>query len=151
MSTDRGDRTRCGTKRRATTVRAERPPGRALIADVYEQFPYAIMVVDDGGCLMTANRRGREILERGRVEEAGGAACCTLFGCRSRGPLERSCITELALQAAKRLPEVRLDVPAAATGALWVTAAPLDPEASAVVFQMRPGSPQDRRTRTRPH
>jgi DNA-binding SARP family transcriptional activator len=43
-----------------------------------------------------------------------------------------------------------LDVPAARTGALWVTAAPLDPEGSAVVFEMRPGSTQDRRARTRP-
>src|SRR5690242_233603 len=109
MSTDRRDRTRCGTERKATTARAEHPPGRGLIADVYEQFPYAIMVVDDGGSLITANRRGREILERAGVEEAGGSACCSLFGCRSRGPLERSCLTELAVQVAKRLPEVRLD------------------------------------------
>jgi len=133
------------------TRRAARP-GRGLITEVYELFPYAIMVVDTGGRMITANRRAREILDRGETDEGLADTCCSLFGChRLGGPLARSCITEVALQTAKRLPELRLDVAAAPTGALWVTAAPLDAEASAVVFQMRPGSPQDRRTRTRPH
>jgi DNA-binding SARP family transcriptional activator len=108
------------------------------------------MVVDSSGRLITANRRGRELLERAGPEGSMTSTCCALFGCRTRGPLERCCITRLALQAAKRLPEVRVDVPAAPTGALWVTASPLDAEGSAVVYEMRPGSSQDRRARTRP-
>jgi DNA-binding SARP family transcriptional activator len=120
-----------------------------LVAEVYEVFPYAIMVVDCNGRLITANRRGRELLERGGAE-ASASTCCGLLGCRSRGPLEDCCITRLALQAAKPLPELRVDVPAAPTGALWVTASPLDAEGSAVVLEMRPGSSQDPRARTRP-
>lgn len=128
-------------------------PARGLITEVYELFPYAIMVTDASGRMITANRRGREIVDRAGVKLGGPAAptCCSVLGCRKPGgPLERCCITELALSTAKRLPELRLDVPASSTGALWVTAAPLDQEASAVVFAMRPGSPHDRRARTRP-
>jgi DNA-binding SARP family transcriptional activator len=127
-------------------------PGRGLITEVYELFPYAIMVVDTTGRMITANRRARQILDRSEEEEGLAETCCSLFGCRQPGgPLARSCITEVALNTAKQLPELRLDVPTAPTGALWVTAAPLDADGSAVVFQMRPGSPEDRRTRTRPH
>jgi DNA-binding SARP family transcriptional activator len=143
--------TSAGHKQRASAVRVAPRFGRGLIADVYERFPYAIMVVDSRRRLITANCRGREILERRRLASGMTGTCCGLFGCHVRGgPLERCCITELALQTARRLPEIRLDVPAARTGALWVTAAPLDDEGSAVVFQMRPGSPEDRRARTRP-
>jgi DNA-binding SARP family transcriptional activator len=127
-------------------------PGRGLIAEVYELFPYGIMVVDTSGRMITANRLARRILDRGDADGGLAGTCCSLFGCRRPGgPLARSCITEVALQTAARLPELRVDVPTAPTGALWVTAAPLDAEGSAVVFQMRPGSPQDRRARTRPH
>jgi DNA-binding SARP family transcriptional activator len=108
------------------------------------------MVVDSGGRLITANRCAREILERGGPEASMTSTCCALFGCRTRGPLERCCLTQLARQAGRRLPEVRVDVPAAPTGALWVTASPLDAEGSAVVYEMRPGSSQDPRARTRP-
>jgi DNA-binding SARP family transcriptional activator len=128
------------------------PGGGGLIAEVYERFPYGVIVVDTGGRMITANARARRILARRYPDEGTTATCCSLFGCRRPdSPLARCCITEVALQTARRLPELRLDVPSAPSGALWVTAAPLDREGSAVVFQMRPGSPQDRRARTRPH
>lgn len=137
-----------GPSGRASGTRLADRSRRGLVTKVYELFPYAIMVVDGRGHLTAANRRGREILERGNL---GEATCCELFGCRQPGgPLERCCITELALQTAKRLPEICLDLPAARTGALWVTAAPLDDEGSAVVFLMRPDSPQDRCGCSRP-
>jgi DNA-binding SARP family transcriptional activator len=151
MSVEGTDRTSFGQQRRAAAARRAGRPGRGLVIEVYELFPYAIVVVDSTGRLITANRHGREILERGEADDGMTETCCGLFGCRRPGgPLERCCITELALQTAKRLPELRLDVPAAPTGALWVTAAPLDAEGSVVVFEMRPGSPHDRRARTRP-
>jgi DNA-binding SARP family transcriptional activator len=152
MSADIPERASWRQTRRATAARVAAPARGGLITEIYELFPYGIIVVDTSGRLITANRRGREILEGGDPDNGLTATCCGLFGCRRQGgPLERCCITQLALQTAKRLPEVRLDVPAAPTGALWVTAAPLDAEGSAVVFQMRPGSPHDRRARTRPH
>jgi DNA-binding SARP family transcriptional activator len=121
-------------------------PGGDLIAEVYEHFPHAIMVVDAARQIVTANRRARLMLNR--EGEEGFGTCCGLFGCRRPGgPLERGCITELTLQAAERQPELRLDVPAAPSGALWVTAGPLD--GGAVVFEMRAGSPHDRRARRR--
>jgi DNA-binding SARP family transcriptional activator len=151
MTLDQTELTRAGEKRRASATPVATRFGRGLIAEVYERFPYAVMVVDSRGRLITANRRGRAILERRDPDNGMTGSCCGLFGCHVRGgPLECCCITELALQTARRLPEIRLDVPAAPTGALWVTAAPLDDAGSAVVFQMRPGSPQDRRARTRP-
>jgi DNA-binding SARP family transcriptional activator len=136
----------------AASLRPAAAGGGGLITEVYERFPYGIIVVDTGGRMITANRRARRMLARRNPAEGVAETCCSLFGCRRPGgPLARCCITEVALQTARRLPELRLDVPSAPTGALWVTAAPLDPEGSAVVFEMRPGSPQDRRARTRPH
>jgi DNA-binding SARP family transcriptional activator len=123
-------------------------PGRRFLAEVYEHFPHAVMVVAASRQIISANRRARLILDRG---DPGGEVetCCRLLGCRRPGgPLARFCITELALQTGERLPELRLDVPAAPTGALWVTAAPLAGEA--VVFELRPGSVRDRRARRRP-
>jgi DNA-binding SARP family transcriptional activator len=151
MGIDGAEQTSFAQHRRVADVRRAAWAGRGLVTEIYELFPYGIMVVDSAGRLITANGRGREILERADSGGRKAQTCCSLFGCRSEGgPLERCCITELALQAETRLPEVRIDVPAAPTGALWVTAAPLDPEGSVVVFQMRPGNPHDRRARTRP-
>jgi DNA-binding SARP family transcriptional activator len=152
MSVDGTERTSFGRQRNAAAAaRHASRPGRGLVTEVYELFPYAIMVVDSSGHMITANRRARDILERGDVDDGKAYTCCDLFGCRRPGgPLERCCITELALGTPTGLPELRLDVPAAPTGALWVTAAPLDEDGSVVVFQMRPGSPHDRRARTRP-
>ena len=38
------------------------PGGGGLIAEVYERFPYGIIVVDTGGRMITANGRARRIL-----------------------------------------------------------------------------------------
>lgn len=152
MKVDRTQQAHTGQER--ATAHVSRRPGSTagLVAEVYEEFPYGIMLVDPAGRLITANRRARQILERGGPGGGLSETCCAVFGCRRPGgPLARCCITEVALQTAKRLPELRVDVPAAPSGALWVTAAPLDDAGSAVVFQLRPGSPQDRRTRMRPH
>src|SRR4051812_23418754 len=102
MSADTPERTSPSRQRRAAVARLAARPRGGLITEVYELFPYAIMVVDTSGRLITANRRAREILERGDPGDGITATCCGLFGCRLRGgPLERCCITQLALQTAK--------------------------------------------------
>jgi DNA-binding SARP family transcriptional activator len=123
---------------------------RDLAADVLELFPYGVMVCERDGRIVAANRSVRELLTRAGQRTLG--TCCGLLGCHGRsGPPDGSCLTELALERATRLPEIRLDVPAAPSGALWVTAAPLQEGDPRVVFELRPASPRDRRARTSAH
>jgi DNA-binding SARP family transcriptional activator len=123
-----------------------------LLADVFERFPYGIMVCERGGRIVAANRPVQQIIDRGGLADGLIASCCSLLRCgRPGGPPSTACLTELALRARAQLPEIRVDVPAAPTHALWVTAAPLDDEGSRVVFQVRPASPGDRRAVTSVH
>jgi DNA-binding SARP family transcriptional activator len=125
---------------------------RTRFDDVFELFPYGVFVAARNGRIVAANARARRLIDESDQARAEDASCCSLLGCRRPGsPLEKICLTETAVVAGKRLPEFRVDVPNSPTGALWVTAAPLYDDGSRVVFQLRPGSPGDRRARTRLH
>jgi DNA-binding SARP family transcriptional activator len=115
-----------------------------LLSDVFELFPYGIAVSGRSGSIIAWNRALQEILG---VDGGGiaGASCCELFGCwRPGGPLESACLTEAAIRAGSRLPEVRLSLPSSGSTA-WVTAAPLYANASRVVLQVRPSADGQRR------
>ena len=119
------------------------------IADeVFDRFPYGIMVVDADGLVVAANEAARELLGESDFEESP-RRCCDLLGCRS-GPVEDACLTELATDSGDALPELRVDRDESPFGALWVTASPLG-TGGRVVFHLRPGDPRDRRRRTQPH
>lgn len=124
---------------------------RDLPRDVFDLFPFGIMVVDRGGQSVAVNEALRELVALPGDPDAAPVTCCSLFGCKKSGVLADACLTELAISAGERLPEVRIDIPASATGAIWVTGAPLYADGSRVVFQVRPGDPRDRRARTTPH
>ncbi|HEX3264866.1 MAG TPA: hypothetical protein VHR16_04295, partial [Candidatus Limnocylindrales bacterium] len=107
--------------------------------DVFDLFPYALMVCDRRGRIVAANARFREIITGGRAVDGLALSCCSLLGCRrADGPLEGSCLTALALDAAETLPEFRVHLTAARPGAYVVAAAPLYKNRSHVVVELRP-------------
>jgi DNA-binding SARP family transcriptional activator len=137
-----------------------RPPdmnGARAAARLYDlaptllaELPFGVLVADRDGAMDAWNGAARRLLgdDRRLADDApAGVRCCDLFGCNSgEGPLADACITELALEAANVLPEVRVDVRG---GAAWVVASPSTD--GQVVFQVRPANPRDRRRRTDPH
>jgi DNA-binding SARP family transcriptional activator len=107
--------------------------------DVFDRFPYGLMVCDRRGRVVAANARFREIVTPGQTVDGLAMSCCTLLGCRRPdGPLQGSCLTALALEAGEALPELRLHLTAARPGAYLVTAAPLADDGAHVVFELRP-------------
>ena len=134
-------------------TRAELRPvrGADIAGDIFDAFPYGILVVEPGGAVLAHNRAAEAILGEGAVSE-GVTRCCELLGCRREGPLENICLSEMAAEQRRALPEIRLDLaPTSPTRAAWVTAAPLDGDAARVVLELRPGDAHDRRRRTEPH
>jgi DNA-binding SARP family transcriptional activator len=124
--------------------------GDGVLADeVFRLFPYGILVLDASGAIVAANYEAEGLLG----EAFGNAACCcNLFGCGRQGsPLAGLCLTELARSRRRRLPEVRLTLPADGGKAVWLTIAPLGADASRIVVQLRAADPKDRRRRTKPH
>ncbi len=123
-----------------------------LAAPLLAELPFGILVADGDGCLQAWNAAARRLLgddpQLAGDATGAGVRCCDVFGCRrADGPLADGCITELALEAADVLPEVRIDV--GDNGAAWVTGSPA--AGGGVVFQVRPAHPRDRRRRTDPH
>jgi DNA-binding SARP family transcriptional activator len=120
-----------------------RPRGRTEQA--FDAFPYGILIVDRDGQIVAVNAAAEQILgER-------PSRSCDVLGCRREGPLEGFCLTEMAVEKGRALPEIRLDLPTGGpVHAAWVTVAPLNADGD-VVLELRPGDPRDRRRRTEPH
>ena len=111
---------------------------------VFEFLPSGIVVCDAKGAVLGTNLSAKRLL-RGLL--AGeDQRCCDLFGCGQAGtPLAGRCITDLALEATSPLPELRTDLPAPGTGAVWLTGAPFGGAEPWVVITMRAGRADDRR------
>jgi DNA-binding SARP family transcriptional activator len=124
-------------------------PAHGIAGEVFDLFPYGIVVAAADRGLLAANDAAHGLLGDARLgtEEL---TCCDLLGCGSE-PIADACLTELALSSSEPLPELRVDRDESPCGALWVTAAPLGDDNSRVVFHLRPGDPGDRRRRTNPH
>lgn len=120
-----------------------------LTGEVFALSPYGMLVTDERGTVVTTNGAADELIDR--RQEPRRLTCCTIFGCRERAPLEHTCLTELAIEARKPLPEIRIDLKGTPAGAAWVIVSTLRPDGSRVLFHLRPGDPGDRRRRTLPH
>jgi DNA-binding SARP family transcriptional activator len=133
--------------------RRSRPPaGSSLERLAFDGFPYALLVLDRAGRVLTRNALAVRLIEAAGLNE-GELGCCRLLGCRRPGSvLADACVTELVLDRGAPLPELRVDM-ATSTGptAMWVAAGPITGEADRVVLQLRPGMAADRRRRTDPH
>jgi DNA-binding SARP family transcriptional activator len=124
-----------------------------LALDVLDGHPYAILVEDSEGRLLGHNRAAEEMLGASVALGAGGEVGCDLLGCRRPGgPLEDTCLHERARKHEGPLPELRIDLPdGAGVEAAWVVVSALEPDREAIVTELRPGHPNDRRRRSEPH
>ena len=120
-------------------------------ATIYERLPYALVVVDEQGCVLSANPAA---IEMGWRSDDGGppTACHEMFACqRAGGPCNHGCLVQRASQTDQNLPEIRIDTPpGSAASAFWVTVVPLGLGAG-VLLHLRPGDSRDRRRRSDPH
>jgi DNA-binding SARP family transcriptional activator len=129
----------------------------AVAVDVFERYPYGIVVATRDGEIVAHNVAARRLLGdlASRLDAAGpGVLCEPLCGCKDEegGHLGGMCLFERAADAHETLPEVRVDMPpGAGAPALWITAAPLAEDGKAVIIELRPGQANDRRRRTTPH
>jgi DNA-binding SARP family transcriptional activator len=121
--------------------RRSRTPRRELLSDVFKHFPYGIVVVDPAHRIVASNQAAAALVTL-PSEVRGAGTCCDLFGCGRAGtPLEGVCLTEVAITAGERLPDVFLEPP---SGPVWVTAAPLSTDSSHIIFQVRRADVRDR-------
>jgi DNA-binding SARP family transcriptional activator len=115
-----------------------------LLSDVFEHFPYGIVVVDPAHRIVASNRAAAALVTLPQ-HVRGPGTCCDLFGCGRAGTqLEGLCLTEIAITAGERLPDVFLEPPSALRGPVWVTAAPLSTDTSRIIFQVRPATIAER-------
>jgi DNA-binding SARP family transcriptional activator len=84
-------------------------PSAELTADVFDRFPNGILICERGGGIVAANRRAHELLGLAPVMRAGQRTCCSVLGCGARGPLERGCVCELALDGADGVQQLRVE------------------------------------------
>lgn len=122
-------------------------------AEVFDAFPYGIIVVDESGFVLSCNDAAKRLLGLSADDPAAaGMTCCDLFGClEPDGALGHACITDAALTTRGPVPEIRVDLPGTPSGAAWITAGRVEGEARHVIYQVRPGRAEDRRRRTEPH
>jgi len=122
-----------------------------LASAVFENLPYALVVVDEEGAVLRANPAAVEMGWQSG-EALPPAACYEMFACRHPdGPCQHGCLAQRAAQTGETLPEIRIDtLPGSLVSAVWVTATPLG-ERSGVVLHLRPGDARDRRRRSDPH
>jgi len=134
-----------------TDGRATMTPETAKSEEILEALPFGVIVTDGTGAIVSRNPAVADIL--GYEHLSGAERCCDIVGCRQPGGvLEHGCLTELALESAGPVPEVRMDLAdPTPPGAVWVTASRLRDESGGVVLHLRPGDKHDRRRRTDPH
>jgi DNA-binding SARP family transcriptional activator len=123
---------------------------RGVAGAVFEHHPYALVVVDGQGNVLTANPAA---IEMGwRSEDAPPTKCHEMFACRHPdGPCHHGCLAQRAAQSGETLPEIRIDtLPGSQVSAVWVTTTPLG-LGSGVLLHLRPGDSRDRRRRSDPH
>jgi DNA-binding SARP family transcriptional activator len=137
-------------EQREGQVRGAADPAR-IAAAVHQRLPYALVVVDEQGSVLSANPAA---IEMGWHSDDGAppTACHEMFACRrAGGPCAHGCLVQRASQTGENLPEIRIDTPPGApVSAFWVTVVPLGLD-SGVLLHLRPGDSRDRRRRSDPH
>jgi DNA-binding SARP family transcriptional activator len=127
------------------------PPATGTPTAIYDRLPYALVVVDEQGSVLSANPAA---IEMGWRSDDGGppTVCHEMFACkRAGGPCGHGCLVQRASQTGENLPEIRIDtLPGSVASAFWVTVVPLGLDAG-VLLHLRPGDSRDRRRRSEPH
>jgi DNA-binding SARP family transcriptional activator len=117
---------------------------------LFEQFPYGLALSDRADGTLYLNCKARELLVPAD-RRANGApwTCCELICSRLGILLGGGCMAERAAAAEGALPELRMDFDDdQSRGSAWVTVSRLDPDASQLLFHLRPGLANDRRRKT---
>jgi DNA-binding SARP family transcriptional activator len=120
---------------------------------LFDESPFGLLVTDDEGLILTANRRGTEVLfpHEAELEESGSRCCdviCDPLNRQYGGAQSYGCVTQRALDSGAALPEIRLVVEMGGVrNSVWVTAAPIESDEAGVVIYLRPEHPSygDRR------
>jgi DNA-binding SARP family transcriptional activator len=126
--------------------------GRERLAEaIYENLPYALVVVDERGSVLSANPAAVEMGWRSG-EGSPPTVCHEMFACRKPGgPCQHDCLVQRAAGSGEPLPEIRIDTHSGNdVSAVWVTASSLG-VGSGVLLHLRPGDARDRRRRSDPH
>jgi DNA-binding SARP family transcriptional activator len=84
-----------------------------LAVDVFDAYPYAILIQDSDGLLLAHNRAASRLLGRWVPLEIGTDVGCRILGCRRPGGrLQGVCLHERALDDhGEALPPLRVDLP----------------------------------------
>jgi DNA-binding SARP family transcriptional activator len=130
---------------------SSRQTGAEAPFELFQEFPYALLLTAPSGRVMEVNVAARELLGSALEDEGEPLRCCDLLGCHRPGTaLANACASELGARSRRPLPEVRVDLPGEGRAA-WVTAAQLPSREDRVLIHLRPGRTGDRRRRTDPH
>src|SRR5205085_11088095 len=76
----------------------EPPRDVRIVADVFDAFPYGILVVDKTGTIVASNPAAAEILGDAAGLDGRPARSCDILGCRRSGPREVICLTDMGLE-----------------------------------------------------
>ncbi len=126
--------------------------GRRVFDELFDRFPYGLMVVDGDGSLVGMNESCRRLLREPTAQKTQSRRECCQLICRRFEEEPDSCLSQRAFEQADPVPEIRVDLPSRANaGAAWVTVVPNCPSEEYALFQLRPGQAGDRRRRSGAH
>lgn len=127
---------------------SDRPDAEtAFPRELFDDFPYGLLIVDRDRRIVLANSRARDLLARSSSGPAATpATCCPLLCDRVETGATAGCLAERALSADGPLPEVRVDLPGQGSPPVWVTVSAIEPHR--VVFHLRSAEVGDRRRRS---
>jgi DNA-binding SARP family transcriptional activator len=138
--------------REGVVQETRQPPDTGWASDVFEAYPYGVVVVDGRRRVLALNPAARRLLgpSAGLMHDPQFDALRLFADEHTHEPLVES-MFERALEASGPLPEFRVDMPSGArASALWVTLAPMRDGSDHVIVELRPGDARDRRRRTDP-
>ena len=120
--------------------------------DLFERFPYGLMLADGTGRVLRMSEKARELLEPHRVDlDISPATCCDLICNRIPAGIGLRCLAERVVERTL-LPEIRIDIEKDdSRAAAWVLVSKLDDAGTRLLFHLRPGAPGDRRRRIAAH
>jgi DNA-binding SARP family transcriptional activator len=132
------------------TIQGQNSEASTALAMAVDHLAFGVALLDERGNLRAANQEAARLLGDERLsDDEPRVGCCELFGCGTpAGPPHGRCLTELALEAGGRLPEIRIDLGADRDTAVWVSTARAP---GGISLSLRPGMRGDRRRRTEPH
>lgn len=129
-------------RRRGGDASLEHGPDTAVERFVFDQLPYALLVLSRTGLVLTANRAASKMLS---LQFDAPARCCDVLGCRNAaGALKNMCLTELLATAAPGQTPIRTDRPGQYPGTRSpLTVVPVAQDGARIVVRLYEDKPKD--------